>query len=417
MDIELKYGRKNIIVNIPDENHLETICPVEMDRIEKPGKAVERALNNPIGSDRLTNLVNKDDCVIILASDITRPSPSHILIPPIIRRLNHIGVVDNQIKIIFGLGIHRKQTEEEKIKLVGKEIYERIDCLDHDITDCLNVGKTSLGTSVSLNKKVINADFIVATGNIGFHYFAGFSGGAKALAPGVAGQETIKQNHQHYLHKMARTGVISGNPVREDIEEMGEMVGIGFIVNAILNHKKEIVKVVAGDVKKAHRAGCSYIQEVFAVPISKLADIVIVSAGGFPKDIDLYQTHKAMENASLAVKKNGIIIVAGECYDGLGESRFAESMLSNQSLLELVDNVKKDFKLGPHKAARIAMINMEKKIFLVSELDDKTAANIFLKTFGSISSALQKALEIKGAQADISIMPYGNTTLPQYNGN
>jgi len=223
--------------------------------------------------------------------------------------------------------------------------------------------------------------FSIATGNLEFHYFAGFSGGSKAIAPGICSRETIANNHKNFLNSGAKAGNIEGNPVREEIEEIGEMVGIKFIVNAILNSHKKIVKVVAGDVTKAHREGVKYINNIFGVKIDNLADIVITSPGGFPKDIDLYQTHKAMEFASLPVKKDGIIIVVGECRDGLGEESFAEALNGKLSPFELMEELKNNFILGRHKASRIANINLNSEIYLVSNLADEIKKKIIYQKF------------------------------------
>ncbi len=193
-----------------------------------------------------------------MASDITRPSPSSVLLPPIIEELKEAGVSNNQITVVFGLGVHRKQTEEEKKRLVGKDIYSKIKCIDHDIDNCVKIGTTEKGNEVFIFKEILKADFIIATGNLEFHYFAAYSGGAKAVAPGVCGRETIANNHKNFLDSGAKAGKIEGNPIREEIEEIGEMVGINFMVNAVLNSHKKVVKVVAGDVTKAHREGAEY---------------------------------------------------------------------------------------------------------------------------------------------------------------
>jgi len=232
---------------------------------------------------------------------------------------------------------------EEKKRLVGVEVYNQVKCIDHDIENCVKIGTPKRGNEVFIFKELSEADFIVATGNLEFHYFAGYSGGAKAVAPGVCGRETIANNHKYFLEPGIKAGAIQGNPVREEI---GEMVGIDFMVNAVLNSNKKIVKIVAGDLTKAHREGAKYINDLFRVEIDELADIVITSPGGYPKDIDLYQTHKAMENASLAVKTGGILIVVGECVDGLGEGKFADALNGKLSPQELIEELKKNFILG-----------------------------------------------------------------------
>jgi len=412
MKVSFNYGQELLSLDIPDNNFLGTLNPKDVEAIENPINEVKNALANPVGSKHLKELAKSSKRVVILVSDISRPSPSSILLPPIFEELREAGINNEQIKIIFGLGVHRKQTEEETKKLVGEEIFKEIECINHDINDCVKIGETKRGNEVFIFKEILDADFIIATGNLEFHYFAGYSGGAKALAPGVCGRNTISNNHKHFLEPGAKAGIIQGNPVREEIEEIGKMVGIDFIVNAILNSHKKIIKVVAGDVTEAHREGTKYIDKMFKVGINELADIVVTSPGGYPKDIDLYQTHKAMENASLAVKEGGIMIVAGECRDGLGEGKFAEALMEDISAQELVDELKRNFVLGRHKASRVANIHLTSEIYLVSRLDKKIKDKLFINNFDSIEKAFKKALEIKGASARVLAMPYGGSTLP-----
>lgn len=416
MKVLLNYGYDLMALDIPDENYMGTLSPKDIRETEDPINEVKRSLANPIGSRRLKELASNKNKIVILASDISRPCPSYILFPPIIRELKEAGISNDQITIMFGLGVHRKHTEEEKKRLLGEEVYNQVKCIDHDIDNCVRIGTTKRGNQVFIFKEILEADFIIATGNLEFHYFAGYSGGAKAIAPGVCGRKTIANNHKHFLELGAKTGLIKGNPVREEIEEIGEMVGINFIVNAILNSHKKLVKVVAGDVTKAHREGTKYINDMFRVEIGELADIVITSPGGYPKDIDLYQTHKAMENARLAVKDGGIIIVVGECRDGLGEGKFAEALNGKLSPQELIEELKNNFILGRHKASRVAKIHLDSEIYLVSSLADEIKKKLFIKNYSSLEEAFLNALRIQGEKAKVLVMPYGGSTLPNYKG-
>ena len=412
MKVSLNYGSDSVALDIPNENYMGTLSPKDIKEVEDPVNEVRRALANPIGSKKLKELVSSQDKVIILVSDVSRPCPSSILLPPILKELDEAGISNDQVTIVFGLGVHRRHSEEEKKRLVGEEVYNQVKCIDHDIGNCVKIGTTKRGNEVSVFKEVLKADFIIATGNLEFHYFAGYSGGAKALAPGVCSRNTIANNHKHFLDSGAKAGKIEGNPIREEIEEIGKMVGIDFMVNAVLNSHKKIVKVVAGDVTKAHREGAEYISNIFGVKIDNLADIVITSPGGFPKDIDLYQTHKAMEFASLAVKKGGIIIVAGECRDGLGERNFAEALDGKLSPQELIEELKNNFVLGRHKASRVASIHLESEIYLVSNLAEGIKKKLFIKNFDSLEEAFSQAIKVQGEKAKILVIPYGNSTLP-----
>jgi len=245
-----------------------------------------------------------------------------------------------------------------------------------------------------------------------FHYFVGYTGGAKAVAPGVCSRKTIVDNHKHFLDSGAKAAKIEGNPIGEEIEEIGEMIGINFMVDAVLNSHKKVVKVVAGDVTKAHREGTKYINDMFRIEIDELADIVITSPGGYPKDIDLYQTHKAMENAKKKKKNGGIIIVIGECKDGLGEGKFAEALNGKLSPQELIEELKKNFILGRHKASRVAKIHLDSEIYLVSSLADEIKKKIFIENYSSLEEAFSNALKKQGEKAKVLVIPYGGSTLP-----
>ena len=416
MKVSLNYGHDSMALDIPDENYMGTLSPKDTRETEDPINEVRRALANPIDSKKIKELVSSQGKVVILASDITRPSPSSILLPPLLKELKEAGLSNDQIMIVFGLGVHRKQSEEEKMRLVGEGVYNQVKCIDHDIDNCVKIGTTKRGNDVFIFRDILKADFIIATGNLEFHYFAGYTGGAKAVAPGICSRKTIANNHKHFLEPGAKAGYIKGNPVREEIEEIGEMVGIDFMVNAVLNSHKKLVKVVAGDVTKAHREGTKYIKEIFRIEIDELADIVIASPGGYPKDIDLYQTHKAMENASLAVKKDGIIIVVGECRDGLGEGKFAQALNGKLSPQELIEELKKNFILGRHKASRVAKIHLDSEIYLVSNLADEIKKKLFIKNFNSLEEAFSEAIKVQGEKARVLVIPYGGSTLPNYKG-
>jgi nickel-dependent lactate racemase len=412
MKIDLNYGKKIVSIDIPDSNFLGMIKSEDKAGTDDPAAEVRRALAEPIKSKRLKELVSPDDRIVILVSDITRPAPSKVLLPPILEEIKTADIDDNQVQIVFGLGVHRKQTEEEKKDLVGKKIYERIKSIEHDLEDCEQVGVTSRGTKAEVFRKVLEADFVIATGNLEFHYFAGYSGGAKALAPGVCSRATIESNHSLFLHPGAKAGMLKGNPLREELEEIAAMVGVDFMVNAVLNPQKEIIKVVAGDVTAAHRAGVEYIDRIFRLQINEPADIVITSPGGFPKDINLYQAHKAMQNALPAVKKGGIILIVACCKEGIGEENLSRALTDNLSLDELVDELKHKFIQGRHIASQMAKIQLEYRIYLVSDLPQEVTTDLFFKCFDSPQKAFSEALKVQGKDAKVLVIPFGISCLP-----
>lgn len=292
---------------------------------ERGGEAAVRyALAHPIGAKPLRELVKPGQKIAIIASDISRPVPSYEILPAILDELTVAGCRDGDITVVFALGSHRHHTEEEKRHLAGERVWRRVRCVDSDPDDCTHLGTTSAGTPVDITRVVAEADFRICTGNIEFHYFAGYSGGAKAIMPGVSTPAAIQANHRMMVRESACAGKLDGNPIRADIEEAGRICGVDYIVNVVLDEHKHIVHAVAGDTIEAHRAGCAYLDRMYRRPIPQCADIVLVSQGGAPKDANLYQTQKALDNAKHAVKRGGTIILIGACPEGLGSAKFEQ---------------------------------------------------------------------------------------------
>jgi nickel-dependent lactate racemase len=275
------------------------------------------------------------------------------------------------------------------------------------------MGVTRRGTPVDIFTPVATADRRICLGNIEYHYFAGYSGGAKAIMPGVSTRDAIQSNHSAMVLPEAAAGRLEGNPVREDIEEAGKICGIDFIINVVLNENKEIIRSFSGDPVTAHRAGCAFLDSFYKVCIPQKADIVIVSAGGFPKDINMYQAQKALDNARHAVKDGGVIIWIASCSEGLGEDHFEEWMTGHAKSIDMIDHIRRDFVLGGHKAAAIAMVLEKAEIYLVSDLDPAFVRSIFLTPYTNLQEAGDAALAHCGDEATIMLMPYGGSTLPK----
>ena len=410
--ISLKYGKGTLEVAVPKENLMGILEPADLPGVPDELEEIRQALANPIESEPLAVMAKGKENVVILVSDITRPSPSHKILPPIVEELNKAGVRDDQITVVFGLGFHRGHTREEQEQLVGKEMFARLRCLDHDRNDCVHIGNTSRGTPVEIFRKVAEADFLIATGNIEFHYNAGYTAGDKALFPGVCSQKSVEANHQSMIHPGTETGKLEGNPMREDIEEAGGLAGVKFIVNVVLNSKKEIVKAVAGHRIKAHREGVKWVDTMYKRSIPHLADIVIASSGGSPKDINLYQAQKGFENASYAVRKGGIIILVAECPEHYGEPLFEDWITRAQSVDDPIKWVQEKFVLGAHKAVVFCQVLKEKDGYLVSEMPEDMVKNCFFHPAATVEEALEQALEKLGRDAKILVMPNANTTVP-----
>ena len=412
MQINFGYGTQEQTVTVPDEQLLGVLTANEMEHTRTGPEAVTYALDNPIGAPTLRTLVRPGQKIAVVASDISRPVPSYEILPEILKELFAAGCKSEDITVVFALGSHRKHTEAEMRHLAGTEVFETVRCVDSDPDDCVRIGVTDAGTPVDITRVVAEADFRICTGNIEFHYFAGYSGGAKAIMPGVSTPAAIQANHRMMISEGACAGKLEGNPIREDIEQAGAICGIDYIVNVVLDEHKHIVYAVAGDMTAAHRAGCAYLDKMYRKTIPKRADIVLVSQGGAPKDANLYQVQKALDNAKHAVKKGGTIILIGACPEGLGSKTFEQWLLSAPTAESMIDRIHRQFQLGGHKAAAIAMVLQNASIDLVSQMDDEFVRKIFLTPRKSAQEALDLAIEKYGPKATVLAMPFGGATLP-----
>lgn len=413
MKIELGFGSGTQVVDIPDANILDILEPNSMQIDLKGVEEVSRALLAPISSPPLRNLINPGEKIAVITSDITRPMPTHLVLPLILDQLYAGGAKPEDITLVFALGSHRKHTKAEQRKLAGERAWKEVTCLDGDARDFVRLGKTSRGTPVDIVRPVALADRRICLGNIEYHYFAGYSGGAKAIMPGVSTRQAIQANHSLMVEDCACAGRLEGNPVREDIEEaVRRFCPIDFILNVVLDEQKQIIRAVAGHPVQAHREGCAFLDTLYCKAIPKRVDIVLVSQGGAPKDLNLYQTQKALDNAKHAVKKDGIIILVGSCKEGLGERVFEEWMTGSKDPYSMIERIQREFQLGGHKAAAIAMVLEKAAVYLVSELEPEFVKSIFLTPFKSAQAALEEAFSKLGENASVLVMPYGGSTLP-----
>lgn len=416
VDVWLPYGNSSLCVRVPARNLLGSIEPKEAKGVIDPIVEIKRALNNPIGSKRLSKIAKKGQKVAIVVDDFTRDAPSELMLLPILEDLNSVGISDEDITIIFGCGTHRAVTQEEAVKLLGKDVVSRIKTISHTCKskDLVYVGKTkSYGTNVRVNPVFAEANLKILIGDVGFHYYAGYGGGRKSVMPAISCAETIQHNHAMLLNSKARTGILEGNPVHLDMTEGARIAGVDFILNVVMNSKGEIVKAFAGDLEEAFNEAVKLVDELYRVIIDRRADIVVVSAGGHPGDIDLYQAYKGLDNALEAVKRNGVIVLVAECPEGHGHQVFYEWMVRFGELKKVEREVKRHFVMGGHKAYYLLKALKNHTIILVSSLPDYYASDVFkFKTSMAINDAFKEALKIAGTSSKVWVMPHGNHTLP-----
>ncbi len=408
MSIELPFGHHRISLDLSDEAGCLSVLEPRRSNID----AVRLALAVPIDSPPLRQLVHAGQKIAIITSDITRPCPTYRLLPPIMDELAAGGIQDEDVTVIFGLGTHRKQTDEERISLVGSEMASRLKCIDSDPTQTVFVGRTSRGTAIEVFEPVVNADVRIVLGNVEPHYFAGYSGGAKAIVPGVCSANTIRNNHALMVDPRARSGNIEDNPVRLDIEEGAAMVGIDFMLNVVLESAKNIVYAAAGNPTTAHRWACRVVDALSMSLISKPADIVIVSAGGYPKDINMYQAQKALDNAAVAVKTGGQIIWIAQCPEGFG-SKIFEEWIVGSSPQQILEKIQQDFVLGGHKAAAIARVLQKATIMLISDIPDDIVRACHMEPYHNLDEAILTAIKRCDTKPDILVIPEGASVLPK----
>lgn len=414
--ISLPFGDSEIHGRLPAISHFQIIEPQPIIVSSNEHSIIEQALSQPYNSPKLRHLVKANQKVVIITSDITRPCPSDKLLPPVLDELKAAGVQNENVTIVIGLGLHRPMTHQEREKALSAEICSLVQVLNHDPGDTVYLGTTSRGTPVEIFRPVVEADFRICLGNLEFHYFAGYTGGSKAIIPGCASQKCITANHAMMLQKGASSGILKGNPVRVDLEEAAAMMGIDFILNVVVDGEHRIQAAFAGDTTAAHRQGAAFVAQCGIVKISQQVDVVLVSAGGFPKDINLYQAQKALQNGSYAVRDGGTIILVAECREGFGNQIF-ESWMAKATLPDkLLAAIQKEFVLGGHKAAAIAAILKRATIHLVSSMPAKTVRSCNLVPYRNLSQVLKNVAQRSGFQHyHMIVMPQGGSTLPVIN--
>jgi len=417
-ELSLKYGSRSFPCRIDGARLLTAAAaPAPAD----PEELVRRALDAPLGALPLEAIVRAGETVAIVTSDITRYTGSEVYLPILVERLNATGIPDEDIDILVGLGIHRKQTESEHRKILGS-LFGRIRVHDHDCDDpaqLVTLGNTADGMPVAVNRRVREADRVIVTGTAGFHYFAGFGGGRKGLVPGVASRETCMATHFRIFnppetggkHPAATTGVLDGNPVHAAILEAARMVEPDFLLNTVLSPQKEILAVFAGDLEAAHQAACSAVRKLYAVPLDAPADLAVVSCGGHPKDINFIQAHKALDYGANAVREGGAIILLAACPDGFGNATFFD-WFRYQDLAAFETALRSRYEINGQTAYATLAKARRYRIILVSELGEAEARGMGMEKAADLDEALKMAYERLPATASAVVIPDGGTILP-----
>lgn len=414
--IELGYGRGTISLDY-DEARFRVLTPPGIDEVPLSDGQIGAALDAPINSPPLEELVDPDSTVLLVVSDSTRASASSQIVHLLVRRLVAASVHPSNIRTIFATGIHRAVTEHEKRELLTPFIVQRIRTLDHNAysrDDLVSLGVTSRGTPIELNRALTDHSNVILTGSIGFHYFAGFTGGRKSICPGLASARTIEATHMLAMdfEKGGRrngvgTGLLDGNAVNEECEEIAGVISPSFLVNTIVNEQGNAIGVYAGDWRTAHRKGCSdYLaSHSFELPAPK--KVVIASCGGFPWDINMIQAHKALDAAAQACSEGGTIILLAQCSDGLGRPDFLK-WFDSKSSRELEERLRSGYEVNGQTAWSLLLKAESFRIFLVSDLPAHEVEKMRMIPVQTLDEALRHiSTESQGL-----IMPRGAAYLP-----
>jgi len=410
----LPYGNEKIPISIPQKNLLKICWLKETPGVKDNIKAIKEAIKNPIGSPTIPIITQRKRNAVVICTDITRPTPDKLLIPPILDEVNKGGISDKNIKVIIARGQHRKMTEEEVKEKVGKEVFKRVKISQHDPDNNLfYLGKSKRGNELWVNKDVVQTDVKISTGNIVPHRYAGYGGGAKSILPGISSREAIGYNHLYVETGEAALGKTKGNPVREEMEEAAKMIGLDMIVNTVMNVKNEIVKVVAGDPAMAHQAGVKACNDIYGVKIPEKANIILASS--YPMDISFHQASKTLEAIGHIIKEKSTIIMLSPCYEGIGGKDFVD-FLKEKTPEDIIKNIK----AHPEKNVVSGIISYlitkckeKAKIYLISEgIEDKDIIEMGMLPAKSAQTVLNDVLKNYRDDAKVLVLPTASVTLP-----
>ncbi|RPI86319.1 MAG: nickel-dependent lactate racemase [Chloroflexi bacterium] len=419
MKISMPYGRSSITVTLPDDRPVDIIEAPAVPPAPEPLEVVRTALDCPLGGISLSTFAGAKS-VGIAVSDKTRPIPHQHLLPPLLEKLEALGIPAQAITLYVAVGTHQPMTSDEFPSILPASVLDRYRVVSHDASDHDNLvflGETSRGTPMWANKGYTHSDLKIVVGNIEPHQFAGFSGGVKSAAIGLGGMETITYNHALMTHPDAQLGAYETNPPRQDIEEIGQKIGIHFACNAVLNQSKKIVHVLTGEPRAVMQAGIPLSKQVCQVGVVSKYNLMISSPGGHPKDINIYQAQKGLAHAALVTNTGGTIILAAACPEGTGSPHYQDWMLGKSSYEDVFKQFSEEgFQIGPHKAYQIARDASQVHFMFFSDIDINLSNALLLNPITDLQSALNSALATLKPGEHVGFLPHASTTIPYLMG-
>ena len=421
MRVHLEYGRTGLEVELPDQNVVGCLQYRAAKPLDNPTAAIQKVLASPTGTAPLKELARgrRNACVVI--SDVTRPVPNKILLPPILETLKAAGIPRQEILILIATGMHRPNEGDELVEMIGPFIAENYRVENHHgpvKDEHTYLGETTRGTPVWIDSRYIAADLKITTGLIEPHFMAGFSGGRKLICPGLAGLDTLKVWHgpDFLEHPNARTGCLDGNPVHEENTAIGRMAGCDFIVNVVIDAKRQILRVVAGDMVAAHLEGVAFAREPVTATIPEAVDIVVTTSAGYPLDTTFYQCVKGMVAALPIVKPGGTIILAASLSEGIGSPEFRQVIDENPTIEGFMERIlaKRYFRMDQWQIEELAKAKRQAKIKVVSDgLSAETLRRLYVEPAATVEAAVADCLAEYGPDATIAVIPKGPYVLAE----
>ncbi len=414
MKIELPYKRGHIAVTLPGDRVAGVLEPNEVSGAADPLAAIRRALEEPFGRECFSDFLAAPGKLLVIVNDGTRPTPTREVIAVIADELDAAGA-----EFIVATGVHRGPTVEEYTFIFGDQyerFADRIHVHDARRDEMVYLGTSANGTEMYINRIGYEAEKVLIIGSVEPHYFAGYTGGRKGFLPGIASFTTIEQNHRHALSREAKTLALKGNPVHEDMMDALKVVkNHTFTIMTVLDKHQDIYAVTAGGIEDAFYGAIDRANEVFVVPAQKRVEVV-VSCAKYPMDVDLYQAQKAIENAKLALKDGGTLILVAACREGIGEEAFSNLLSSCDTAAAVLEKISREYRLGYHKAGKIAEVLQWATIQACTELPPEILKSIFIEPVSSLQQAIEVALQRYGDAAQVLFLPDGSVTVPQITG-
>ncbi|HIE26111.1 TPA: nickel-dependent lactate racemase [Candidatus Poribacteria bacterium] len=420
MLVGMKYGKGDIQVDIPDSNLVSVLELRPAPPIESPQEAVLRALREPIDSVPLAQLAKGKRSACVVISDITRPVPNKVILPPILKTLEENGIQRENIVILIATGIHRPNEGKELEGMVGSNIVQNYKIVNHlsgELDTHKYLGLTKNGTPVYVDKTYLESDLKITTALIEPHLMAGYSGGRKAICPGISSIETMKVMHGPKLleHPKTTTGVIEGNPFHEEATEIAQMAGVDFIVNVAIDRKRRLVGVFAGDLLTAHLSGIKFVEKNAKIVLYSPVDIVLTTSAGYPLDATFYQAIKGLVGVMDIVKPGGSIILLSECSEGVGSTPFTELVIRTKDLQKFVEDLydPQNFVIDQWQLEELAKVARRADIYCYADgIPYDVLGQLFVYPLKSPEEGINLALQKHGANASIVAIPEGPYILP-----